>query len=193
MFEIFAAYLQEKAGLTDEDLKIVQEHAMLRKLRKRQYLLQEGDICHHHCFIAKGCMRMYRLSDDGAEHVLKFGIENWWISDPESFNNNTPSNFYIDALEDSVLFLVEKDSFNKLMKEIPKLQAWKEGMDARSYDASQKRILSNISYTAEEKYENFIKSYPEFYKRVPLHMVASFLGVSRETLSRVRTKYAKQL
>jgi CRP-like cAMP-binding protein len=191
MFEIFAAYLREKAGLTDEDLKLVERYTTLKKLRRRQYLLQEGDICHHHCFIAKGCMRMYRLSSDGAEHVLKFGIENWWISDAESFNNSTPSNFYIDALEDSVLYLVEKEDFNKLMKEISKLQAWKEFMDAKSYDASQKRILSNISYTAEEKYENFIKSYPEFYQRVPLHMVASFLGVSRETLSRVRTKYAK--
>jgi CRP-like cAMP-binding protein len=191
MFEIFAAYLREKAGVTDEDLKLVERYTTLKKLRRRQYLLQEGDICHHHCFIAKGCMRMYRLSSDGAEHVLKFGIENWWISDAESFNNSTPSNFYIDALEDSVLYLVEKEDFNKLMKEISKLQAWKEFMDAKSYDASQKRILSNISYTAEEKYENFIKSYPEFYQRVPLHMVASFLGVSRETLSRVRTKYAK--
>lgn len=188
MFEIFAAYLKEKAGLTDEELKLVEEVTVVKKLRKRQYLLQEGDICHYNYFIIKGCLRMYRLGTDGTEHILRFGIENWWMSDCESYNTGHPCKSNIDALEDSKLLSIEKENFNALCIAIPKLQSFKERQDAANFDISQNRILSNISETAEEKYNNFIKSYPEFYSRVPLQMIASYLGVTRETLSRVRNK-----
>lgn len=191
MFEFFADYLREKAGLTDEELKLVKEITVEKKIRKRQYLLQEGNICHYNCFIAKGCLRMYRVGKDGSEHILKFGIENWWMSDYESFHSGNPSKNNIDALEDCDLLLIEKQDFDRVFKEIPSLQNMRERLDNRSFDASQNRILSTISDTAEERYENFIKSYPEFHKRIPLHMIASFLGVSRETLSRVRHKNAK--
>lgn len=191
MFEFFADYLREKAGLTDEELKVVKEITVEKKIRKRQYLLQEGNICHYNCFIAKGCLRMYRIGKDGSEHILKFGIENWWMSDYESFHSGNPSKNNIDALEDCDLLLIEKQDFDRVFKEIPSLRNMRERLDNRSFDASQNRILSTISDTAEERYENFIKSYPEFHKRIPLHMIASFLGVSRETLSRVRHKSAR--
>ena len=191
MFEIFAAYLKEKGGLTDEEVKQVEEVTILKKLRKRQYLLQEGDISHYNCFIAKGCLRLYRVSKDGTEHILKFGIENWWISDYESYNTGRPSKSNIDALEDSELILIKKEDFDFVSEAIPNLQKFIKRLEEKSFDVSQNRILSNISETAEEKYENFIRSCPEINRRVPLHMIASFLGVSRETLSRVRNKYVK--
>lgn len=191
MFEIFADYLKEKGGLTEEELQQVREITIEKKLRKRQYLLQEGDVSHYNGFIAKGCLRLYRVGKDGSEHILRFGIENWWISDYESFNSGAPSRNNIDALEDSELLLIRKDDFERLFKAIPSLRQLRERLDNRSYDASQNRILSNISDTAEERYENFIRSYPEFHRRIPLHMIASFLGVSRETLSRARQKSAK--
>jgi CRP-like cAMP-binding protein len=191
MFEFFAAYLKEKGGLTDKEVNQVKEVTVVKKLRKRQYLLQEGDISHYNSFIAKGCLRLYRVGKDGTEHILKFGIENWWISDYESYNTGLPSKSNIDALEDSELLLIKKEDFDFLCKAIPNFQNFKERLESRSFDVSQNRILSNISETAEEKYENFIKSCPEINRRVPLHMIASFLGVSRETLSRVRQKYIR--
>lgn len=191
MFEFFAKYLREKADLTDEELDLVQAVTVNKRLRKRQYLLQEGDICHYNCFIVKGCLRNYRVSEDGNEHILRFGVENWWVSDPESYNNGTKTKNNIDALEDSELLLIEKADFDKLVEKIPNFRSFRDKLKERSFDASQNRIMSHISDTAEQKYEGFIKNYPDIFNRVPLHMIASYLGVSRETLSRIRTKYAK--
>jgi CRP-like cAMP-binding protein len=191
MFEFLAAYLKENAGLTDEELRRVEGVTVAKKLRKRQYLLQEGDISHYNCFVAKGCLRLYRVGKDGTEHILKFAIENWWISDYESYNSGRPSKGTIDALEDSELLLIKKEDFMTLVEDIPNFQKLVNKLETKSFDVSQNRILSNISDTAEEKYDRFIRAYPEFHARVPLHMIASFLGVSRETLTRVRQKYGR--
>lgn len=191
MFEVFAAYLKEKAQLTDEEMEQVRAVTIHKRLRKRQYLLQEGDVCHYNCFVAKGCLRNYRVSEDGIEHILRFAVENWWISDQESYNNGTRSKNNIDALEDSEMLLIEKDDFNKLIDTIPRFREFRDQLKARSFDASQNRIMSNISDTAEERYVNFMKTYPDIFTRVPLHMIASYLGVSRETLSRIRNQYTK--
>ncbi|WP_298741802.1 Crp/Fnr family transcriptional regulator [uncultured Chitinophaga sp.] len=191
MFESLAVYLREGAGLNDEALQQVKLVTTEKKLRKRQYLLQEGDVSNFNCFVAKGCLRLYRIGKDGAEHIMRFSIENWWMSDYESYNSGLPSKCNIDALENSDLLLIRKQDFDNLVNTITPFRLFKEKLEARSYDASQRRILSNISDTAEEKYLNFIKSYPRIYERVPLHMIASFLGVTRETLSRIRQQYAK--
>lgn len=191
MFEPFAVYLRNGAGLSDEELQIVKQVTIEKKLRKRQYLLQEGDVSYYNCFVAKGCLRLYRIGKDGSEHILRFAIENWWMSDYESYNSGLPAKGHIDALEDSELLLIRKHDFDMLNNTLPKLKLFRERLDARSYDASQNRIMSNISETAEERYLNFMKAYPETGNRVPLHMIASFLGVTRETLSRVRQQYSK--
>lgn len=191
MFESLATYLVGKGNLTSEELKLVEKVIIPKKLRKRQYLLQEGDISYYNCFIAKGCLRLYRIGKDGSEHILRFAIENWWISDYESYHAGLPSKYNIDALEDCELLMIEKDKFDNLTKTIPNFQKLREILDTRNFEVNQKRILSNISETAEEKYDNFMRLYPQIYNRVPLYMVASFLGVSRETLSRVRQQYVK--
>jgi len=191
MFEIFAAYLKEKACLTDTELELIENASVIKKLRKRQYLIQEGDISNYRAFITKGCLRMYLVGADGIEHIVRFAIENWWITDDESYNTGHPTRYNVDALEETEVVIIKKDDLNALFKSIPKLEDLKNKLGAKRYEVSQRRILSNISETAEEKYDNFIKSYPQFYKRVPLHMIASYLGLSRETLSRVRKKYAK--
>jgi CRP-like cAMP-binding protein len=191
MFESLAIYLKEKGDLTDEELKLVEEVVMQKKLRKRQYLLQEGNVSKNVSFIAKGCLRLYRVGKDDAEHVLRFGIEKWWISDFDSFHSARPSKYNIDALEDSELLMIEKEKYDHLLVTIPNFQNLIRKLEARNFEVSQERILSNISESPQEKYDNFLKMFPQIYNRVPLHMVASFLGVSRETLSRVRQQYAK--
>ena len=187
MFEVFAQYLRKNALLTDAEIEQFHARATVKKLRKRQYLLQEGDVCHQNCFVAAGCMRLYRVGDRGTEHILKFAVENWWIGDYESYNSGNPAKNNIDALEDSELVLIKKNDLDELVNAIPNFRNFKERLDARSFDASQNRVLSSISDSAEKRYENFIKTYPDIFSRVPLHMIASYLGVTRETLSRVRS------
>ena len=190
MFEAFEIYLKEKADLTTDELNTVRAVSVEKKIRKRQYLLQEGDVCHYNCFIVKGCLRLYRVGEDGTEHILRFAVENWWISDRESYNTGNPSKSNIDALENAEVILIDKPDFVNLMITIPRFKSFIDRLKAVSFDASQNRIMSNISDTTEEKYKQFMTSFPDIFYRVPLGMIASYLGVSRETLSRVRSQFA---
>lgn len=192
MFEAFENYLTVKADLNIQEIEAVRAVSKLKKIRKRQYILQEGDVCHYNCFVVKGCLRMYRVGEDGIEHILRFAVENWWMSDRESYNNNIPSKCNIDALEDCELILIERTDFLHLLATIPKLKQFIDSLLARSYDAIQDRVMGAISYSAEEKYQNFITRFPDIFYRVPLHMIASYLGVSRETLSRVRSHFVQK-
>lgn len=192
MFDSLAAYLVEKGGLTNDELRLIEDLTVPKRLRKRQYLLQEGNVSNYVSFIVKGCLRLYLVSRDGQEHIMRFGVENWWMSDYESFHSGLPSKYNIDALEDSELLMIDKKNYDLLMETVPNFNRMIDKLAARNYEAHQSRILSNISETAEEKYENFIKTYPAIFDRVPLHMVASFLGVSRETLSRIRQQNARK-
>lgn len=135
---------------------------------------------------------MYTVGEDGVEHMLRFAVENWWISDRESYNNGTPSRCNIDALENCEIILIDKPDFQKLQTTFPNVKNYIDTLLARSYDAIQQRVIGAISFTAEEKYRNFITRFPDIFFRVPLHMIASYLGVSRETLSRVRSQYVQK-
>jgi CRP-like cAMP-binding protein len=192
MFEAFEKYIREKIMLTDEEMQLIQSVSILKKMRKRQYLLQGGDISRHMSFIAKGFMRLYRVSDDGTEHVLRFAPENYWISDRESYTTGLPTKYNIDALEDSVLITWTKENWTELKQKIPALVTLEEQLLARSFNVNQNRINDTISLTAEEKYQKFLKIYPDIFNRVPLHMVASYLGVTRETLSRIRHQFTNK-
>lgn len=188
MFDVLAKYLKENASLTDDELAQIQVHTKIKKLRKKQYLLEEGEFSDFNCFVAKGCLRLYNVGHDGTEHILRFAIENWWMSDYESYQTENPSKNNIDALEDSELVMIDKKDLDALLSIIPKLKEFIDRLNARSFTASQNRILSTISGNAEERYETFVKSYPDIFNRVPLRMIASYLGLTRETLSRIRSK-----
>lgn len=192
MFENFEAYITSEAQLTKEELKYMLSLATVKKVRRRQLLLKEGEICRHKTFIVKGLLRNYRLKDDGTEHIMKFGAENSWMMDHESYNSQIPAKYNIDALEESEVILWKREDFEELMVAVPAIRSFSEKVKENSFNASQERILMSISYTAEEKYEDFITSFPDIFRRVPLHMVASYLGVSRETLTRVRQARFKQ-
>jgi len=192
MFEAFENYLKEKANLDAEEISAVRAVSIEKKVRKRQYLLQEGDVCHYECFIVRGCLRTYKVDNNGVDHILRFAVENWWISDRESYNNGSPSKCNIDALENCEVILIDKPDFILLLNTIPKFKIFIDILLARSYDAIQDRVMGAISYSTEEKYQNFITRFPDIFYRVPLHMIASYLGVSRETLSRVRNQFSKK-
>lgn len=192
MFSSLAKYLVEKGGLTNDELRQIEEVAIAKKIRKRQYLLQEGYISHYISFVVKGCFRLYNIGKNGEEYSMRFAIENWWISDFDSFQSGQPSKYNIDALEDGELLMIKKEKWDALLETIPTFKKLIDKLTARNYEAHQNRILSNISETAEEKYNNFISTYPMIYDRIPLHMIASFLGLSRETLSRVRQQNSQK-
>jgi len=192
MFEVFKTYITDKIELTDQELDMIRAAGVVKRLRKRQYLLQEGDIDVHKKFILKGCLRQYRMGDDGAEHIMRFAIENWWISDRESYTTGLPSKCYIDAIEESEILMWHKSAWEQLVEDVPALQSFEKNLLARSFNASQNRIHAAISYTAEEKYQNFLNTFPDIFNRVPLLMIASYLGISRETLSRIRKQFVNK-
>ena len=192
MFEIFKAYVLQRAVVSGEEFALIEQYARLKKLRKKQYLLQAGDVSHNHCFITKGLLRTYSVDDKGNEHIVRFAMENWWISDRESLLTGQPSKFNIDAIEDSEVLLFEKASMDMLMDKLPAFNRMVNDILNKSFITSQNRIHEAISSTAEEKYHNFVQRYPEFALRVPQAMIASYLGIAPETLSRLRNARPKR-
>jgi CRP-like cAMP-binding protein len=184
--EDFVKHAKIHSALTDDELEQIKAASIPKKLRKKQFLLQEGDTCRTRAFVCKGCLRVYRVSIKGTEHILHFAAENWWIDDPESLLTGQPSKTNIEAIEDCELLLWKKEDMEKLFTDIPVFKTWNDHTLAKNLISHQNRIYSDMSETAEMKYNNFIEAYPSIYNRVPLHMVASYLGVSAKTLTRIR-------
>jgi CRP-like cAMP-binding protein len=186
MLTEFKTYIQEQAGLTDAEVELIYATALKRSLRRKEAILQQGDICRYKVFVVKGLLRIYRTKEDGSEYILQFSPENNWNVEPESYDKLTPSKYNIDALEPSEVLLWTKSNFVALQESIPQLKVFSQRIIADNIYLNRQRVFSTISSTAEEKYDEFIKNYPGVFARVPLHMVASYLGVTRETLSRIR-------
>jgi len=186
MLEIFEAYITSQCDLTRVELDRILSAATQRRLRRRQFVLNEGEICRSKIFVAQGLLRNYRIKDDGTESILRFAPENTWTTDHESLTKQIPSKNNIDALEDSHVLLWSLDDLSNLLSTIPAFRTYTDRLITNTLEATVERIHVNISYTSEEKYDDFVSSFPDLFNRVPLHMVASYLGVSRETLTRIR-------
>lgn len=192
MYELILANVSKHIQLTEEEIKVFTSILRHRKLRKRQYLLQAGDSNQFENFVIKGCLRAYTVDESGEEHIAMFGLEGWWISDLYSFLTNTPATQHIDALEDSEVFSIEKSDLDKLYERVPKFNKFFLRLLQNAFVAHQKRILSKISQTAEEQYLNFISKYPSIEQRVPQSQIASYLGITPETISRIRRQQAQK-
>ena len=184
LFDYISDY--SKLSITVEEEELIKSHFRPKNLRKKQYFLQEGDVSKYTGFITKGAMRQYYTDDNGHEHVINLFVENYWATDRESFLNLTPSAYYIEAWEHTDLLITTRASLLELIKKVPAIDAMIRVMDDRNAIAAQKRITTIINNTAEERYEQFVKSHPQFIQRFPQHQIASFLGITKETLSRVR-------
>ena len=178
--------------LTDSEAELIKNTFVPKKIRKKQYFLQEGQVCEFSAFIVKGAMRQYTVDDKGVEHIVRLLIENWLAVDRESFVMLTPSVYNIDAWEDTDVLLITKSDSLELFNQIPVLTQWARALDERHAFAAQKRLSASISFSAEKRYFDFINTYPEFLQRFPQHMIASYLGITKETLSRVRHQAAKK-
>lgn len=186
MVDAFKQYLLEKGHLTSDELDAVDLLSNFKKVRKNQYILEAGDLSDFIAFVVKGSFRLFRVGQDGQEHIMRFALENWWISDFGSFMNYLPSACFIEALENSELIIIKKPDWQALLQTTFNFSRMIDQLTAKNFEAHQNRIFSNISETAEKRYENFITQFPTLYNRIPLYMIASFLGLTRETLSRAR-------
>ena len=186
MFEVLFPHLLEKILLTEEEKEIIKIFFIPKKLRKRQYFLQEGDVCKYIAFIVKGSARTFTVDEKGHENVLKLAVENWWLADFESFYLLTPSRFNIEALENLEVLQSTNAQIEDFLKDIPAFAAMQNVISQNYTIANQKRMQAAITYTAEERYEDLVSNYPHFLKRFPQNMIASYLGLSPETLSRIR-------
>jgi len=178
--------------LTDREEELIKNAFVSKKIKKKQYFLQEGQVCKYSAFIVKGAMRQYSVDDKGVEHIVRLLIENWWAVDRESFVMLTPSVYNIDAWEDSEVLLITKSESLDLLDQIPVLGKWTRKLDENHAVAAQRRLSASISFSAEKRYSDFASTYPEFLQRFPQHMIASYLGITKETLSRIRHQPAKK-
>lgn len=178
--------------LTKSEMEVIKNAFVLKKLRKRQYLLQEGEICKYFSFIVKGAMRQYSVDDKGVEHIVQLSIENWWVGDRESFIMLTPSTYNVDAWEDTELLVTTRAEQLDLLEKIPSISSMILKMDERHFIASQYRLNSVISQTADKRYEDFASRYPELLQRFPQHLIASYLGITKSSLSRIRNQAMKR-
>ncbi|SFO46499.1 cAMP-binding domain of CRP or a regulatory subunit of cAMP-dependent protein kinases [Chitinophaga sp. YR627] len=188
LYEPLFAYIQAKSSLqlSDAEKLLIEQAFKIKHVRKRQYLLQEGDVCKYMAFLVKGSGRMYSVNENGQENIIRFAIESWWLGDYESYNLRTPSLYNIEMSEDADVLLVSYEQMQELQKSVPAVHAMIKEIDRQGAIATQKRIHSAISQGAEERYTLFAKTYPELLARFPQNMIASYLGISPETLSRIR-------
>ncbi|MEP6627441.1 MAG: Crp/Fnr family transcriptional regulator [Ginsengibacter sp.] len=190
MFEVLAQSIKEKVSITEEEFEFTKTLFIPKKLRKRQYLLQDGDICKYTAFVEKGMLRTFTIDEKGNQPILQFSMEGWWVADLYSFLTNEPSLYNIDALEDCELLLITKPSWDLLLEKVPAFERFFRILIQNSLIATQRRLMGSMSESAEEKYTKLINNFPGCIERVPQHMIASYLGITRETLSRVRSQLA---
>lgn len=186
MQELFESYLKTKTSLPDDAIRSVYILANERTLRRNENILSEGEICRHKVFIAEGLLRTYNTGTNGNEHILQFSPELTWTLDAESYDREKPTNVNIAAVEPSRILYWHKTDFDRLLKEYPLLKLFSEQLISHNMHYSRQRIMTALSATPEEKYDDFVNTFPGYLSRLPLHMIASYLGISLKTLTRIR-------
>jgi CRP-like cAMP-binding protein len=191
MFQNINAYVLKLVNLSAGELEHFNSILQYKVIPKKTMLLQAGNICNFEAYVIKGCIREYYIDSHGAELTLQFAVEDWWVSDLTSFEDQKASNTYIETLEDCELLMLSRQSKEQLLAEIPKLERMFRLMIQRHLSVVQSRLFKTVTQSGIEKYLEFIKRYPSIPQRVPQHYIASYLGMSPEFLSKLRTKYLK--
>lgn len=191
MFEVFFSQVKDKVLLSEAEQKLVKTFFSPKKIRRKQYLLQEGNICRHLAFVEKGLLRSYNVDEKGIEHMIHFAWEGWWMADMLSFLSIEPSTYHIDAIEDAELLLISRNDFEEMLFKVPVMERYFRILFQNNIISKERRLISSISNTAEEKFIHLSATNPELIKRIPQQLVASYLGITPETLSRIKKKLAK--
>lgn len=190
-FTQFNTFASRCADFTLQELQTFHEIANARKVTKKEILLREGEVCNFEAYVVSGCLRSFCIDENGIETVLQFAIEDWWISDMASFTDRTPSKMTIEALEDCELLVLSVSEKQLLLSRVPKFERMFRLMVQKHLAATQNRLIYALSRSATEKYQEFIRLYPNILHRVPQHQIAAYLGISAEFLSKIRAKLNK--
>ncbi|TWV98726.1 Crp/Fnr family transcriptional regulator [Chitinophaga pinensis] len=192
MFGPIDQFVARFIQLTPEEQEFFHSLLEYRKVKKKSFLLKEGEVCDYEAYILKGCVRTFYVDQQGAETNLTFAIEDWWVADLASFSEQQPSRQNIETLEDCELLTISYENKNLLYVRIPKFERLFRILLQRTASVMQQRIYASISQTAEERYLAFMERYPAIVQRIPQHHIARYIGVSPEFLSKVRsTMYRK--
>lgn len=181
-------YINHYVSLTGEEEDALIRNITPRKYLKGQYVVQQGDVCKHESYVLKGCLKTFYIDPGGNEHIVMFAIENWWTADLGSFISQTPADYNVQCLEDTELVQFSYEKLEQLYSMIPKLERFFRIIIQKAYVASEKRLIGNFSQGAKERYLRFREQYPQIEQRVPQYMVASYLGITKEFLSKIRNQ-----
>src|SRR4051812_26870506 len=192
MYQLLRENIEQHVHLTEAELSSFTELFELKNVGKKQMLLRAGEICRFEGFVTKGIFRVYHIDKNAAEQILYFAIENWWITDIDSFNNERPSQLFIEAIEDSGVLLISKKDKEFAYANLPKIEKLFRIMTQKTHVALQRRMIDNLSKTADQRYTDFIEKYPQLYQRLSNLQIAAYLGISHEFLSKIRNKIANK-
>ena len=184
-------YISDYVTLTEEEEVFLTSKVSYRKYLKGQYIVQQGDVCNYSCFVISGCTKTFHIDENGQEHIVMFSIENWWTSDMGSFITRAPADYNIQCIDNTELIMFSFDVIEELYSEIPKLERFFRQIIEKALVASQKRIVRSFSLSAKDRYLYFRNQYPKIEKLIPQYMVASYLGITKEFLSKIKSELNK--
>ena len=190
--EVLRAYLEARGSFTSDELRFIRSMFVPMTLRAGDFLQRAGAPARHSAFVAKGFLRTYTIDADGKEHIVKFAPETWWVTDLVSLNTGAASEYFVQAIEDSDLLVTDMKSHETIVETVPGYAAaYRKGLQKHTA-AKDKRIVSSLSASAQDRYLQFLETYPTLIARVPQWMLASYLGVTPETVSRIRRKLTQK-
>jgi CRP-like cAMP-binding protein len=178
--------IQEIVAMNAADILLIEQAFKPVELKKKQFLLQKGELSNHMRFVASGCLKLFQIDENGKEHILQFGIKGWWVNDLYAYLTEKPATFIIQAVTDCTVLQIHKDQLNKLYDKIDVLDRFFRVKTQNGYVALQERIINSMSQTAEQRYYDFIKRYRNVEQMIPQYMIASYLGITPEHLSSLR-------
>ncbi|MEO6521077.1 MAG: Crp/Fnr family transcriptional regulator [Mucilaginibacter sp.] len=188
MYNNLIQHILKFTPLTADEIEQINQSVSIQKVKKKTFLLEAGKVCKSNYFVVKGCLRLYFVDRKLTEQITQFAIENWWITDQDSFDSRQPSQYYIQAVEDTEVIYINKDALEQLYISVPKLERYFRIIFQRVYTAWQRRTKFLYDQTDEERYRFFSEAFPGFMQRVPLYMIASYLGFTPQFLSKIRAK-----
>lgn len=186
--ESLLKYISRHIGLSEQEISILSEHVKIRDYLKGQFIVQQGDVCKYESFVISGCAKTFFIDQDGNEHVVMFAVENWWTADLGSFITQQSADYNVQCLEKTKVAQFSHESLELLYAQIPKLERFFRIIIQNAFVASQKRVVRNLSLTAKERYLIFRKQYPHIEQRVPQYLIASYLGITKQFLSKIRAE-----
>lgn len=184
----FLDYIRQYVDLSADEETILLSKIKQKKYLKGQYVVQNGDVCKFESFVLSGCLKAFYIDNEGQEHILMFAIENWWIADLGSFISQTPADLNVQCVENCELAQIHYNDLQQLYLDIPKLERFFRIIIQKAFVAAQKRIINNLTLPAVDRYLQFREQYHKIEQRVPQYMIASYLGITKEFLSKIRSQ-----